>query len=378
MLLEEAKRSAANHSWKKKRLPGAGRKAKLPDMEEQLAFWIIELRSRNCCITRAAIQRKDLELYKGHEDFIASREWLSNFFKHHEFSSRRRTTVGQKLPQDHIQKISSYLMRLRKMRYINNYPLSSIGNMEETPLWLHMPGDTTVVRVGERSIPIHTTGHDDKGCFTVILTALADGRKLKPFVVFKGVCLIQELTWFPGAVVCMHRNGWMSEDLTIQYLDKVWGQLSFTCRLLIWDAYRCHMMDKVRMHVDKQTNSDMCILPGGTTNHLQPADVSWNKPFKGVYRVLYNQWMASGEQSFTLGGNMRAPDKLTCLKWVVESWEVVTSEVIVKSFKVCGISVAVDGSEDGDIHCLKSGEVAADAAEEIHQLTTEMLASQRC
>ena len=73
---------------------------------------------------------------------------------------------------------------------------------------------------------------------------------------------------------------------------------------------------------------------------------------------------------------MRAPDKLTCLKLVVESWEAVASEVIVKSFKVCGISVVVDGSEDGDIHCLKSGEVAADAAEEIHQLTTEMLASQ--
>ena len=39
-------------------------------------------------------------------------------------------------------------------------------------------------------------------------------------------------------------------------------------------------------------------------------------------------------------------------------------------------SVAVDGSEDGDIHCLKSGEVAADTAEEICQLTAEMLASQ--
>ena len=128
-------------------------------MEEQLASWIIELRSRNCRTTRAAIQRKALELYKGHEDFIASREWLSNFFKRHGFSSRRRTTVGQKLPQDHIQKISSYLMRLKKMRYINNYPLSSIGNMDETPLWLHMPGDTTVVQVGDRSIPIRTTGH---------------------------------------------------------------------------------------------------------------------------------------------------------------------------------------------------------------------------
>ena len=65
---------------------------------------------------------------------------------------------------------------------------------------------------------------------------------------------------------------------------------------------------------------------------------------------------------------MRVPDKLTCLKCVVESQEAVTSKVIVKFFKVCGISVAVDGSEDG--------EVAADAAEEIRQFTTEILGSQ--
>uniref|UniRef100_A0A1X7UBJ9 HTH CENPB-type domain-containing protein n=1 Tax=Amphimedon queenslandica TaxID=400682 RepID=A0A1X7UBJ9_AMPQE len=176
-----------------KRLPGAGRKAKLLDMEEQLASGIIELRSKNCRVTRAAIQRKALELHNGEEDFTASRGWLSNFFKHHNFSLRRRTTVGQKLPQDHIQKICSYLMRLRKMGYLNSYSLSSIGNIDETPLWLDMPGDTTVARVAEHSIPICTTGHD-KGCFTVILTALADGKKFKPFVVFKVVCPIHELT----------------------------------------------------------------------------------------------------------------------------------------------------------------------------------------
>ena len=117
----------------------------------------------------------------------------------------------------------------------------------------------------------------------------------------------------------------------------------------------------------------MCIIPGGTTSHLQPADVSWNKPFKSAYRELYNQWMASGEQSFTPAGNMRAPDKLICLRWVVKAWEAVTTEVIVKSFKACGISVAIDGSEDDQIHCLKQGGMAADAAPEISRLTTEML-----
>jgi hypothetical protein len=255
---------------------------------------------------------------------------------------------------------------------MNKYALSSIGNMDETPLWLDMPGDTTVAEVGQRSIPIRTTGHD-KGRFTVILTALADGKKLKPFIVFKGVRIVQELSRFPGAVVMMSRNGWMNEELTIQYLDKVWGHLSFVRRLLIWDAYRCHMTEKVRKHVDKQTKTDMCILPGGTTSLLQPADVSWNKPFKSAYRELYNQWMVSGEHSFTSAGNMRAPTKMTCLEWVVKAWEAVTTEVIINSFKVCGISVACDGSEDGLIHCLKPGEIGAEALPEISKLTGEML-----
>ena len=58
----------------------------------------------------------------------------------------------------------------------------------------------------------------------------------------------------------------------------------------------------------------MCILPRGTTSNLQPADVSWNKAFKTAYHQLYDRWMDTGEHSFTPAGNMRAPDKLTCLQ----------------------------------------------------------------
>ena len=273
----------------KKRLPGAGRKAKLPEMEEQLASWVMEQRSRNLRVTRGAIQQKAFELHQGEEEFSASKGWLEKFFKQHEFTLRRRTTVDQKLPQDHITKTTSYLMRVRKMRHSHKYPLSAIGNMDKPPLWLDMPGDTTVAGVGERSVPIRTTGHD-KGWFTVILSAMVNGKKLKPFVVFKGVRPIPELTHHPGTVVVMSKNGWMNEDLTVEYVDKVWGCLSFICRLLIWDAYtfvhnvnkkchsnytllnyRCHMTDRVRRHVDKQTKTDICIIPGGTTNHLQPS-----------------------------------------------------------------------------------------------------------
>ena len=76
-----------------------------------------------------------------------------------------------------------------------------------------MPGETTVSRASERIISIHTTGHD-KGRFMVVLAAMADGRKLKPYVVFKGVQTVAELARIPGVVVAYSRNGWMNEELT--------------------------------------------------------------------------------------------------------------------------------------------------------------------
>lgn len=53
-------------------------------------------------------------------------------------------------------------------------------------MWLDMPGETTVSRTGKRTITICTTGQN-KDRFTVILAAMADGRKLKTYVVFMGI-----------------------------------------------------------------------------------------------------------------------------------------------------------------------------------------------
>ena len=94
--------------------------------------------------------------------------------------------------------------------------------MDDTPLWLDMPGGTTVSRSGERTISIHTTGHD-KGRFTVILAAMADGRKLKLYVVFKGVRPVAALMATPGVVVAFSKNGRMNEALAIDRFTRVWG-----------------------------------------------------------------------------------------------------------------------------------------------------------
>ena len=85
---------------------------------------------------------------------------------------------------------------------------------------------------------------------------MANGKKLKPYVVFKGVRPVAELHKVPGVLVAYSKNGWMNEVLTIDWIKRGWGTLNFRRRLLVWDAYKCHLMPTVKSVVDKQTNTD--------------------------------------------------------------------------------------------------------------------------
>ena len=52
----------------------------------------------------------------------------------------------------------------------------------------NLPSQTTIEEHGKRTVSILTTGHE-RTHFTVILTCLADGTKLPPFIIFKLVNL---------------------------------------------------------------------------------------------------------------------------------------------------------------------------------------------
>uniref|UniRef100_A0A914C568 DDE-1 domain-containing protein n=1 Tax=Acrobeloides nanus TaxID=290746 RepID=A0A914C568_9BILA len=61
-----------------------------------------------------------------------------------------------------------------------------------------------------------------------------------------------------------------------------------------------------------------------------------------------------GQKTTTPSGNTRAPSINVYLNWVVEVWNGLSNECIAKSFKACGITNALDGSEDDEIHCFKA------------------------
>ena len=60
-------------------------------------------------------------------------------------------------------------------------------------------------------------------------------------------------------------------------------------RLFILDQARVHTMQRTKDGVEA-LDSDLIFVPAGCTPLLQPADVSWNKPFKDSMRESYKIW----------------------------------------------------------------------------------------
>ncbi|KAH7720386.1 pogo transposable element with KRAB domain-like protein [Aphelenchoides avenae] len=68
---------------------------------------------------------------------------------------------------------------------------------------------------------------------------------------------------------------------------------------------------------------------------------------------LYYDWMVHGDREETEGGNPKPPPHEVYLQWIVDAWKSIPREALAASFKTCGITTALDGSEDHLIHCIK-------------------------
>jgi len=64
--------------------------------------------------------------------------------------------------------------------------------------------------------------------------------------------------------------------------------------------------------------------------------------------------MTHDDKPTTKGGNPAAPPMEVYLQWIVDAWNKLPKDLIIKSFKNCGLTIELDGSEDDQIHCFKS------------------------
>jgi hypothetical protein len=82
------------------------------------------------------------------------------------------------------------------------------------PVFFDMPANTTVDTKGSKSVLVKTTGHEQLR-ITVMLSVLADGRKLTPFVILKRKNLPKEKL-STGIILKYNEKGWMMEELMVE------------------------------------------------------------------------------------------------------------------------------------------------------------------
>lgn len=138
--------------------------------------------------------------------------------------------------------------------------------------------------------------------------------------------------------------------------------------LLVWDSFRAHLTNEVKAD-PKRWKIDVEVIPRGLTSVLQPLEKSLNKPFKGNVRRKYLAWMISGPCDYTLAGKKKAPSRNLVLRWVHEAWQVIPVEMVAKSFKSCGISNSLGGTEDDEVYTDEAQEIDDD--EEDNEFETE-------
>ncbi|KAF7247657.1 Allantoicase [Varanus komodoensis] len=112
--------------------------------------------------------------------------------------------------------------------------------------------------------------------------------------------------------------------------------------------FRAHI-SKTTKKCFKEVKTHLAVIPGGLTSQLQPLDVSIFKPFEVFMREEWNKWMAAGNHDLAPTGRMKRPTITQVCEWVKTSWHS-GKEEIVQAFKKCGISNALDGTEDGVLY----------------------------
>lgn len=352
-----------------------GLSAKFPQLEEQLSEWVHSLRQNGIIVTRTMIRFRAISLMKRPEfqslkpsKFVASSGWCTRFMERHNLCLRQRTKIAQKLPQDlegKIEEFQRYVIRLRK-NY--NFGLDQIGNMDETPVCFDMPFSHTVDKKGVKSVLVRTTGHE-KTRFTVVLCCMANGYRLPPIVIFKRKTLPKGVKFPSGVIVWAHENGWMDEKGTLDWLEKVWNARPGACfkkpSLLVWDSFRAHITSDVVEKAEKLKTS-VAVIPGGLTSILQPLDVSINKAFKHRLRAKWIEWMQEPNKALTKKGNLRKADIVTITRWVKEAWSSIPESMIVKAFKKCCVSNAMDGSEDDAVFEIDEEELSEPEEDDLY------------
>ncbi|CAM9493736.1 unnamed protein product, partial [Pylaiella littoralis] len=292
------------------------------------------------------------------EEFRAKfNNWYQRFRKRRGFtgSIRRRTSVGQKLPTGHEGMAWATVMKLRqallkRAESVAEQVFEELGNMDQTPVQHEMPVETTLEKRGAKGARI-STGGKEKERFTLCLAVMAGGGKVPLRIIFKGTPFIPPTKSGKGKST-QPRKGWCDARECTLWLTESWklrpnngSIIKQRPSILVLDDFKCHKDEGFIADLLKRANTIVILIPGGLTPLLQSVDRMLNKQMKRLLRGMYTAHTATAVAD-TRTGKLKPPGRGQVSTWCKQAWAQITPELVKTCFKICGLTLALDGSED--------------------------------
>ncbi|ETV97582.1 hypothetical protein H310_09482 [Aphanomyces invadans] len=187
----------------------------------------------------------------------ARTSWVYQFLRRNKLSIRRPTREGQKLSSTLATTRNDFVASVCE----SFLPFGTLEGLD----WDHVVNMDE--RRGSKTVSVRTCSSNNPR-ITACLAVTVSGRKLPPFVVFKGVPGARIEAALPailpdGVFATCQKAAWMDEKSTELWVKKVWKQFAqgSDSSLLILDDYKCHKQSKFTNMISDQ-GTELEIIPG--------------------------------------------------------------------------------------------------------------------
>ncbi len=123
----------------------------------------------------------------------------------------------------------------------------------------------------------------------------------------------------------------MSESLMLMWIEQslaphVAAAPEGIIPLLFLDCFSVHLMGSVNRAINA-LGVEVIMIPPGCTGVTQPVDVGYNKPFKGLVRDQYEEWMVKDSEDLS-----KPPRRVDIARWIAGAEQQMKRSTMVNSW----------------------------------------------
>jgi len=366
-----------------------------PELELNLYDKYRKRRDERKAVRRGWLRREAYKTFadcypeKDPSEFPFSDGWLAGFLSRHLITLRFTTNKSQKIPEDYLQAILSWLRFNRRNsqvrsgtgdeeKVVSQYLLDSVCNLDETPLPFEYLDGQTYADKGSHSVQVKASHSGwDKRQATLLLAVFGSGRsRVQPLIIFKGkekhegrraVHLQRKREeetrqYDPRVEVKWNESAYANGGLLVDWIEKsLVPALPSGPRLLALDVAKFHSTDQV-LSTLRANDILPSMIPPGCTGLVQPLDVSVNKPFKIILRDILDDLLDDYEvrhqldlrELHRLDTSAIGKRRILVTHAVAKAWEQFTSrqaykKLVISTFRKLGLTLPIDGSCDDEL-----------------------------